>query len=157
MSLYLKALGIHVYFVTIKDSYCLNGKNIEANAKAIHALKSTLNDDYLYRVAKLDSAFVVWNTILSLGEKEQYYAGSDSDVDACNLCYMVQGDNPLEVTTESGVDEDVDMSYDELTSFCQQLLEKYDMLRKDNKKIKNKFNCLLKEKGSLSTSESLPA
>ena len=45
MSLYLMALGIHVYFVTIKDSYCLNGKNIEANAKAIRALKSTLNDE----------------------------------------------------------------------------------------------------------------
>ena len=26
MSMYLKALGIHVYFATIKDSYCLNGK-----------------------------------------------------------------------------------------------------------------------------------
>ena len=35
MSLYLKAQGIHVYFATINDSYCLNGKNIEANAKAL--------------------------------------------------------------------------------------------------------------------------
>ena len=41
MSLYLKALGIHVYFATTRDSYCLNGKYNEANAKAIHALKST--------------------------------------------------------------------------------------------------------------------
>ena len=80
MSLYLKVLGIHVYFATTKDSYCLNGKNFEANAKALHALRSTLNDAYLSRVANLDSAFVVWNTILSLDEKEQYYAGSDSDV-----------------------------------------------------------------------------
>ena len=47
MSMYLKAIGIHVYFVTIKYSYCLNGKNLEANAKAIHALKLTLNDEYL--------------------------------------------------------------------------------------------------------------
>ena len=46
MSLYLKALGIHVYLATIKDSYCLNDKHLEANAKVIHALKSTLNDDY---------------------------------------------------------------------------------------------------------------
>ena len=44
---------------------------------------------------------------------------------------MVQGDNPLEVTTESEVD-DIDMSYDELTSFCQILLEKYDMIKKEN-------------------------
>ena len=76
MSMYLKALGIHVYFATIKDSYCLIGKNIEANVKAIHALKCTLNDEYLSRVVNLDSAFVVWNTILSLGENEQFYAGS---------------------------------------------------------------------------------
>ena len=36
MLMYLKALGIHVYFATTKDSYCLNGKNIEANVKALH-------------------------------------------------------------------------------------------------------------------------
>ena len=42
MSMYLKALGIHVYFATIKDSHFLNGKNLEANVKALLALKSTL-------------------------------------------------------------------------------------------------------------------
>jgi len=137
-------------FATVKDSYCLNGKNLEANVKAIHALKSTLNDEYLSRVANLDSAFVVWNTIVSLGEQEQYYARSNSDdgSDASNLCYMVQGDNPLEVNSESELEEDVDMSYNELASFCQQLLEKYNMLKKDNKKLKNKFDSMLKEKDS---------
>ena len=75
MSLYLKALGIHVYFATIKESYCLNGKNLETNAKAIHALKSTLNDEYLSRVANFDSAFVVWNALISLGEQKQCYMG----------------------------------------------------------------------------------
>ena len=70
MSLYLKALGIQVYFATIKDSYCLNGKIFEANAKALHALRSTLNDDYLSRVANFDSAFVAWYTIISLGEQK---------------------------------------------------------------------------------------
>ena len=69
MFLYLKALGIHVYFVTIKNSYCLNDKNLEANAKAIRALKSTLNDEYLSTVANFDLAVVVWNTIVFLGEQ----------------------------------------------------------------------------------------
>ena len=69
MSLYLKTLGILVYFATIKDSDCLNDKHLEANAKAIHALKSTLNDEYLFRVSNFDSAFVVWNTLISLGEQ----------------------------------------------------------------------------------------
>ena len=41
MSMYLKALGIHDYFVTIKNSYFLHGKYLEANAKALHALRST--------------------------------------------------------------------------------------------------------------------
>ena len=54
MSLYLKALGIHVYHATTNNAYCLNGKNIEANAKALHALRSTLNDEYLSRVANFD-------------------------------------------------------------------------------------------------------
>ena len=59
MSLYLKGLGIHVYLATIKDSYCSNSKYIEANSKAIHALKSPLNDEYLSRVSNIDSAFIV--------------------------------------------------------------------------------------------------
>ena len=108
MSLYLKALGIHVYLAISNNAYCLNGKNIEANAKAFHTLKSTLNNDYLCRVANIDSAFVVWNLLNSLGENDQYYVGSDSDVgsDISNKCYMVQGDNPLEVNTESELDDE---------------------------------------------------
>ena len=111
MSLYLKALGFHVYLATTNDSY-VNSKNIEANSKALHALKSTLNDEYLFRVSNDDSAFIAWNIITSLGEKDLYYAGSDSDVgsDTSNAYYMVQGDNPLEVTTESEVEDD-NMSY----------------------------------------------
>ena len=59
--MHLKGLGIHVYFVTITDSYFINDKHLEANTKAILTLKSTLNDEYLSRVSNFDSAFVVWN------------------------------------------------------------------------------------------------
>ena len=59
MSMYLKILGIHVYLATIKDSYFVNGKYLEANAKTLHALKSTLNDEYLFRVSNFGSTFVV--------------------------------------------------------------------------------------------------
>ena len=55
MSLYLKALGIHFYLAITKNSYCLNGNNFEANAKALHAIKSTLNDEFLSRVSNIDS------------------------------------------------------------------------------------------------------
>ena len=70
MSMYLKALGIHVYFATIKESNFINGKHLYTSTKAIHALKSTLNDEYLSRVSNFDSAFVVWNTLVSLGEQK---------------------------------------------------------------------------------------
>jgi len=70
MSTYLKALDILVYFATIKDSYCLNSKYLEANTKAIHTLKFALNDEYLCRVANFDSAFVVWNTFIYLDEQK---------------------------------------------------------------------------------------
>ena len=58
--------------------------------------------------------------LISLGEQKQYYMGSDSDVgsDASNTCYMVQGDDPLEINSDSELDDDVDMLYDELAMFC---------------------------------------
>ena len=57
--------------------------------------------------------------------------GSDSDdeSDASNMYYMVQGDDPLEVNFESELEQDIDMPYDELASFCQKLLKKYDLLK----------------------------
>ena len=65
MSLYLKTLGHNVYLATTNNAYCLNGKNFEANTKALNALKSTLNNDYLSRVSNIESAFVIWNTLCS--------------------------------------------------------------------------------------------
>ena len=69
MSTYLKALGIYVYLATIKDSYFVNSKYLEANTKVIYTLKSTLNDDYLFRVSNIDSIFIVWNTLFTLVNK----------------------------------------------------------------------------------------
>ena len=51
---------------------------------------------------------------------------SDDGSDASNICYIVQGDDPLELNSEFELEEDIDMPYDELASFCQKLLEKYD-------------------------------
>ena len=49
--MYLKTLGFHVYLATTNNAYSLDGKNFEANSKALHALKSTLDDVYLSRVS----------------------------------------------------------------------------------------------------------
>ena len=95
--MYLKALSVHVYLATIKDSYFVNGKNLEANAKALHALKLALNDEYLSRVSNFDSTFVVWNTLITVGEQMPHDKESDSDDGSTtsNMCYVVQGDDPL--------------------------------------------------------------
>ena len=45
-----------------------------------------------------------------------------------------QGDDPLEVNSESELEEDIHMSNDELASFCQKLLKKYDLLKIENEK-----------------------
>ena len=48
MSMYLKILGLHVFFAATKKSYLGNSKHIEANAQALTALRSTLNKDYVF-------------------------------------------------------------------------------------------------------------
>jgi len=48
------------------------------------------------------------------------------------MCYMVQRDDPLEVNSDSELDNDDEMPYDELVMFCQKLLEKYDLLKVEN-------------------------
>ena len=91
MSMYLKAFGIHIFLATTKDLYYLNGKHFKANTKTIHALKSTLNDDYLSRVSNFVSAFLIWNTLVSFGEQMPHHKKSDSDDGSItfNMCYMV--------------------------------------------------------------------
>ena len=120
MSMYLKALGIHVYLATIKNSYFVNGKYLETNVKVIYALKSTLNDEYVSRVSNFDSTFVIQNTIITLREQMQNDKESDSDKgsNTSNMCYMVQEDDPLEVNFNSELDEKVDVPYDDLALFC---------------------------------------
>ena len=71
------------------------------------------------RVSNFDSVFIVWNTLISLGEQKQYYIGSDSDEGSAtsNMCCMVQGDDPLKVYSGSELDDNDQMPYDDLTSF----------------------------------------
>jgi len=69
MSAYLKALGLHVYLITIKKSYVGNDKYLEANAQVLDAFKHTLRKEHLFMISHFDSTFVVWNTLTS--PKEQ--------------------------------------------------------------------------------------
>ena len=99
MCSYLKALGLHVYLTTTKRSYIKIGKHFEINALAMIALKQTLSNNYLFKVANCDSTFTVWNTLISLedhipNEMERESSEDDSD----QACFMVQENDSLEVT-----------------------------------------------------------
>ena len=65
MSMYLKALGMHVFLTTTKKSYFGNNMHIEANAQALEALRRTLSKEYMSMVSYCDSAFAMWNTLTS--------------------------------------------------------------------------------------------
>jgi len=60
MCSYLKALRLHVYPATTKWSFIDNVKYFVANAQAMIAMKQTLSNDYLSKVANCDFAFAMW-------------------------------------------------------------------------------------------------
>ena len=133
MSSYFKALGLHVYLVTTKKSYIENGKYLETNAQAMIALKQTLNNDYLSKVANCDFTFVVWNTLISLEEQASNYMERESSEDGSNQTYfIVQGNDSLQVILEFNLDDcastsndndsiDAHMLNNELALFCEDL------------------------------------
>ena len=63
MSVYLQALRYKVHLAITKESYLSDSKNIEANALALEAIRSTLNKEYLVFASNFDSAFAVWNML----------------------------------------------------------------------------------------------
>ena len=156
MCTYLKVLGLHVYLATTKRSYIANANYVEANAQAMVALKKILKNDYLCRIDNGDSAFSVWNMLISLEEQSSNDLERKSSEDDSNqACYMVQENDSSEVNSESELDdcesvsndnasmssEDAHMLNDELAMFCEDLLAKYKLLKNKNLKLKkeNKF------------------
>jgi len=141
MSAYLKALGLHVYLATTKKNYFGNAKYIKANAQALNALKHTLSKEYLSIVSHCDSAFAVWNTLTSPALQTMKYAEKESCRDESDdACYMVQGNDSLEVHSETQLDDyasspgddiiDVDALNEELSTICENLLEKHKVLKR---------------------------
>ena len=136
MSAYLKALGLHVYLATIKKSYLDNNKHIKANAQALEALRNTLSKEYLSMVSYCDSAFAVWNTLTSPALQTTKYVEEESSGDESDQpCYIVQGNDSLEVNSNTHLDDcasssnddynsmDADTLNEELFIVCENLLE----------------------------------
>jgi len=145
MNAYLKALELHVYLAITKKSYINNGKYLEANTQAIDALKYTLSKEYISLISHCDSTFAVWNTLTSFKEQKTNILEKEPLVDESDeACYMVQGNDSFEVTSECHLDDctsssdDHDSSMDahilnkELSIFCENLLSKYKVLKSKN-------------------------
>ena len=134
--MYLKTLEMHMYLAATKKSYLDNSKHIEANAQALDALKKTLSKDYLMTVSHCDSAVAVWNALTSPKLQtpknvEMESSGEESE----QACYMIQGNDSLEVHSETQLYDcasslsdnyvDADALNEELFIVCENLLEKY--------------------------------
>ena len=113
--MYLKTLGMHVDLAATKKSYLGNSKHIEANAQALMALRSTLSKEYLFMVSYCDSAFAVWNTLTSPKLQTTNYVEKELLVDESEqTCYMVQGNDSLEVNSETHLYDCTSSSEDDI-------------------------------------------
>ena len=122
---------MHVYLATTKKFYLGNNKHKEANVQALEALIHTLSKDYLMTVSHCDSAFAVWNTLTSPALQTTKYVQNESE----QACYIVQGNDSLEVNSDTQLDDsasssgddymDADTLNEELSIVCENLLEKY--------------------------------
>ena len=81
MSAYLKALGLHAYLSTTKKSYLVNDKYIKANIQSLEALRHTLSKEQLFIISHCDSAFAVWNTLISPALQTTKYVEEESSRD----------------------------------------------------------------------------
>jgi len=114
MCAHLKILSLHVYLATTKESYLDNSKHKKANAQALKALRKSLSKEYLNIVSHCNSAFAVWNILTSpelqtqINEKEKS-SGEESD----QRCLMVQGNDSLEVYSDTQLDNSTSSSCNE--------------------------------------------
>ena len=107
--MYLKTLGLHVFLAATKKCYLGNRKHIEANTLALEAIRSTLPKDYLMRVSNIDSAFAAWNKLTTTTTSKlqlPIQPEEESSGESESQCLMVQGNDSLEVPSESQLDSD---------------------------------------------------
>ena len=169
MSVYLQALGYKVHLAITKESFLSDSKHIGANAQALEAIRSTLSREHLLLVSIIDSAFAVWNilTTTTTSKLQLSIQPEESSGESDSQCHMVQGNDSLEVHSETHLDDDdVSSSNDyvdahalneELSIVCEKLFEKYKILKKkslginnENKSLHSRLNIILQEKMEIS-------
>ena len=109
-----------------------------------------------------DSTFAVWNTLTSPALQTPIYVEDESSGDESDqACYMVQGNDSLEVNSDTYLNDCASSSYsddyvdadalnEELSLVCENLLEKYQLLKKktfklnkENKDLSSKLDLIL--------------
>ena len=93
-----------MFFLPLPRNPLGNSKHIEANALALEAIRSTLNKDYLMLVSNYDSTFSVWNKLTSSKLQTPNFMEDESSGESEPQCFMVQGNDSLEVSSESQLD-----------------------------------------------------
>ena len=102
----------------------------------------------------LYSTFTVWNTLTSPVLQTTKYVEKESNGEESDQpCYMVQGNDSLEVNSSTDLDDcassssddyvDADVLIEELSLVCENLLEKYQVLKKKSLKIRICFQNLI--------------
>ena len=129
---------------------------------------SRATKDYLMLVSNLDFAFSVWNKLTTSKLQLSIQPEDESSGESESQCFMVQGNDSLEIFSESQLDCDdasssgneyVDPNAlnEELSIICEKLLEKYNLLKKksfelkeENKDLCSKLDLILQEKVEIS-------
>ena len=174
MSVYLQTLGYKVHLAITKESFLSDSKHIGAYAQALEAIRSTLSKEYLMHVSNIDSAFAAWNiltttTTSKLQLQIQLEDESSGDESEPQQYYTVQGNYSLEVYSDTQLDsasssfdshDDMDAYAlnEELSIVCENLLEKYKVLKKktfalnkENENLSSKLKLILQEKKEIAS------
>ena len=137
----------------------------------MHVLRQTLSKDHLSMISHCDSAFVIWNTLVSFKEQASHDVEREPIVDESDqACHMVQENDSLEVNSDSHLDdcastsndehdsrvehvlnEKLSMFYENLLSKCKALKNKSFDLKKENEILFSKLDLVLKEKDEISS------
>ena len=86
----------------------------------MHKPRQTLSKDHLSIVSHCDSAIAVWNTLSFLKEHASNYVEREPAIDESEqACFMVQGNDSLEVTSYSHLDDYASSSNDHDSMDCR--------------------------------------
>ena len=103
---------MYVNLATTKKIYFGNDKYIEANAQALEALRHTLSKEHFFLISYCDSAFPVWNILTSPKEQTTHILEKESSEDEFDqTCFMVHGNDSLEVISDTQVDDSTSSSF----------------------------------------------